>query len=98
MLERPIHLGDHVPREPLVSERLVHPRRNLPCSVDPGADLVDLFFGVLQLFERWSDRLVDQGHRSAACEALVLHEREVGLGSRRVAVHLDGDRARGSDG
>jgi hypothetical protein len=65
--------------------------------VDVRDDLLDLLGRVAQGAQRERHGLVDDGHRPAADELLVLHEREVGLHAGRVAIHQERDRPRGGE-
>ena len=56
-------------------------------------DVVDLARRVAELRERRRDGRVDDLEVAAAGQLLELHEREVGLDARRVAVHHEADRA-----
>ena len=62
-----------------------------------GDDALPLVFGVAQPSERPRDRLVHDPHGAPAHELLVLHEGQVGLDPRGVAVHHQSDRPGGSE-
>ena len=64
---------------------------------DVGDDALSLVVGVAQPSECPRDRLVHDPHGPPANELLVLHEGQVGLDPRRVAVHHQSDRAGGSE-
>ena len=64
-----------------------------------GLDLVDLRLAVAERAQRLGHGAVDDLEIAAAGELLELHQREVGLDARGVAIHHEADRAgRGDDG
>ncbi len=80
---------------------LLEPRRPFDCVVlvDIGQDSFDRRLVVAERPQGERHGLVDDLQHSAAGELLVLHQRDVGLDSRRVAVHQEADRAgRGEHG
>ena len=67
--------------------------------VDVGGDRRDLLGSIAEFFERLGDGLVDDLEHAAAGELLVLHEGDIGLDARGIAVHEEADRAgRGEHG
>ena len=65
--------------------------------VDVLDDLLDLVFEVAELAQSGRDRAVDDLQQAAADELLVLHQRQVGLDARGVAVHGQADGPGGGD-
>ena len=63
--------------------------------VDVGHDRFDLLGRVAQRPQRQRHRLVDDLQHAAAGQLLVLHQGDVRLDARRVAIHHEADRARG---
>jgi hypothetical protein len=94
------HVGDRAGTDGDVEHRQVFLRQagradDRAVLVDMRLDLLDLRVGVAERPQRHRHGAVDDRHRPAADELLVLDEREVGLDARRVAIHEEGDRAGG---
>jgi hypothetical protein len=62
-----------------------------------GLDFREVGFAVAERAQGFRHRAVDDLEIAAAGELLELHEREVGLDARGVAIHHEADRARGRD-
>ena len=60
-------------------------------------DLLHLLRRVAQLDQRLRHRVVDDLDHAAAHQLLVLHQRQIRLDARRVAIHHEADGARGRD-
>ena len=75
----------------------LEPRRafNRPRGVNVADDGLHLLWRIAQLDESLRDRVVDDLDNPAAHQLLVLHQCEIGLDPRRVAVHHEPNRARG---
>ena len=67
----------------------------VPCSFTYASICSICVIGVPERAQRHRHRAVDDRHRAAADQLLVLDEREVGLDAGRVAIHQERDRASG---
>ena len=67
----------------------------VPCAIDVRNDRGSLLRRITQMHQRLRDGVVDDLDDAAADQLLVLHQRQIGLDARGVAIHHEADGAGG---